>query len=97
MTISGTSFASHLNGMGVPQLMRREPAPHSRRGCGAPQLGACRGRRPVPTARGAVDDAQQRTNRELAPRVKPGLKLFPSPCVHADFAAAPALAAPNNQ
>jgi hypothetical protein len=63
------AFASHLDGMGVPELVRRKPAPHICRGSGAPQLGACRGGRPVPTARRAVDDAQQRTDRELASRL----------------------------
>ena len=29
-------FASHLDGVGVPELMRRESTPHSRRGGGAP-------------------------------------------------------------
>jgi hypothetical protein len=47
----------------------------------------------VPSARRAVDDAQQRTDRERAPHVKPGLELLPSPCVHADLATTPALAA----
>jgi hypothetical protein len=33
------AFASHLDGVGVPELMWREPAPHSGRVGGAPQLG----------------------------------------------------------
>src|SRR5215217_2418456 len=70
---------------------RRTPA------AGAPQLGACRGGRPVPSARRAVDDAQQRTDRQLTPHVEPEQELFPAPGVHADFAATPALAAPNQQ
>jgi hypothetical protein len=45
----------------------------------------------------AVDHAQQRTDRELTPRLKPGQELFPAPGVHTDFAAAPALAAANQQ
>src|SRR5918992_161222 len=51
------AFACHLDGVGVAELMRREAAPHSCRGGGAPQLGACRRGRPVATARRAVDDA----------------------------------------
>jgi hypothetical protein len=35
----------------------------------------------VASAGRAVDDAQQRADRELAPYVKPGLNVFPSPCV----------------
>src|SRR3954451_23410135 len=73
--------------------MWREATPHSCRARGAPQLGTRRGRRPVSPARGAVDDAQQRTDRERAPHVKPGVELLPSPCVHADLATTPALAA----
>src|SRR5215218_6040355 len=46
---------------------------------------------------GAVDDAQQRTHRELAPYLKPSLELFPGPCVHTDLATPAALAAPNQQ
>ena len=38
------ALASHLDGVRVPELVGREAAPHSRRGGGAPQLGACRGR-----------------------------------------------------
>ena len=91
------AFAGHLDGVSVTKLVSREAAPHSGRGGGAPQLGACRRGRPVATAGRAVDDAQQRTDRELAPDVKPGLELFPSPCVHADLATAPALAAPDQQ
>ena len=48
-------------------------------------------------ARRAVDDAEQGTDRELAPHVKPAVELFPSPCVHADLATASALAAPDQQ
>jgi hypothetical protein len=51
----------------------------------------------VTSACRAVDDAEQRADRELAPHVKSGLELFPSPCVHADLATAPALAAPDQQ
>jgi hypothetical protein len=36
-------LASHLDGVGVPELVGRKAAPHSRRGGGAPQLGACSG------------------------------------------------------
>jgi hypothetical protein len=60
------------------------------------------------SARAAADDQwrprvvplmthEQRTDRELAPHVKPGLELLPSPCVHADLATAPALPAPDQE
>jgi hypothetical protein len=78
-------------------LVGREAASYSGRGGGAPQLGAGRGRRPMATAGRAVDDAQQRTDRQLAPHLEPGLELLSAPCVHADLAAAPALAAPDEK
>jgi hypothetical protein len=86
------AFPGHLNRVGVAELMWREAAPDSCRGGRAPQLGACRGGRPMPSARRAVDHAEKRTDREGASYVKPGLKLLPSPCVHADLTTAPALA-----
>jgi hypothetical protein len=55
-------------------------------------LGPCQGK-----AAADVDDAQQRTDRELAPYLKPRLELFPAAGVHADLATASALAAPNQQ
>ena len=91
------ALAGHLDGVGVTELMWREPAPHSCRGGGAPQLGTRRSRRPVPSPRRAVDHAQQWTDRERAPHVKLGLELLPSPCVHADLAATPALTAPDQE
>jgi hypothetical protein len=51
--------------------------------------------RPVPSAHRGVDDAEMRTDGEVAPYVNPRLKLLPSPCVHAYLATAPALAAPD--
>jgi hypothetical protein len=91
------AFAGHLDGLGVTELMRRESAPHSCRGGGAPQFGTGGSRRPLPPARGAVDDAQQRSDRELDAGAEPGLQLLPAPGVHADFATTPALAAPDQQ
>jgi hypothetical protein len=63
----------------------------------ASQLRAGGGGRPWAPARGAVDDAEQRSDRRLDPRLEPGLKLLPGPVVHADLAAAAALAAPDKQ
>jgi hypothetical protein len=93
----GNAFAGHLDGVGVAKLVRGEAASHSCSGGGAPQLGACRGGRPLASARSAVDDAQQWTDRKLASQVKPGLQFFPSPGFHADLATAPALSAPDQK
>jgi len=51
----------------------------------------------VPAACRTVDDAQQRPDRQLEPRVEPGLQLSPAPGVHADLASAAALAAADEQ
>jgi len=56
-------FAGHLDRVGVTELVWRETAPHPCRGRGAPELGAGRGGRPAASARRAVDDAEQRTDR----------------------------------
>ena len=53
------AFASELDGVGVPELVWREAAPHSCRDGGAPQLGACCGGRPLASTRRAVDDADR--------------------------------------
>lgn len=89
------AFAGHLDRVGVAKLVRREAAPNPCHGSRPSQLRAGRGGRPVAAARRAVDDAQQGTNRKLGPHVEPGLELLPSPGIHADLAATPALAAPD--
>src|SRR5687768_1103170 len=48
-------------------------------------------------ARRPVYDAQQRTDGQLAPHLRPRLKLFPAPGVHTDLATARALAATDQQ
>jgi hypothetical protein len=66
------AFASELDGMRVPELVRREaPTDAGRRG-GPAQLrsGRCTG--PVPASRGSVDDAEQRLDRKLDSQLEPG-------------------------
>src|SRR5215208_7364222 len=63
----------------------------------ASQLGAGGGRRPGPSARGAVDNAEQWADRQLDAHVQPGRELLPGPVVDADLAASAALAAPHQQ
>jgi hypothetical protein len=48
---------------------------------------------PGATSRTAVDDAEQRTDRHRLAGLQPRLELFEAPVVHADLAAAAALAA----
>ena len=58
------TFASHFNGVGVPELMWGEPSADTCCDCGAPQLGSGGGGRPLATARPAVEHTEQRANRK---------------------------------
>jgi hypothetical protein len=57
------------------------------------QLFAGGGLRPAAAARRFGQNAEQRADGQREAEVQPLLKLFPGPVVHADFAAAAALAA----
>jgi hypothetical protein len=91
------ALAGHLDGVGVSKLVWREASPHARLAGDASQLRAGGGGRPGPPARGAVDDAEERSDRQLNARLEPGRELLPCPVVHADLAAAAALAAADEQ
>jgi hypothetical protein len=91
------ALARHLDRVRVPQLVRREAPSHARLARHVAQLRARRGGRPGPPARCAVDDAEQRSDRQHHPRLEPGLKLLPRPVVHANLAAPATLAAPDQQ
>ncbi len=82
----------HLNGVGVPELMWREPAPDPCRGCGAVQLRANAGRAAPTAARGSVQDAEERADRQCVAQLDPWLQLLPCPAVHPDLTAFPAFA-----
>ena len=97
MTIQRHPLARHLNGMGMAQLMRRKAPPHTGPARHLPQLRARGGGRPRPPAGRAVDDAEQRPDRQLEADLEPGRELFPGPVVHPDLAAPSALAAPHQQ
>jgi hypothetical protein len=58
-------FARHLNGVGVPELMWREPSTHTCCGGGPAQVRPGGGARPRSPARGTVDNAEERPNGEL--------------------------------
>src|SRR3954451_9291616 len=88
-------LAGELERMRVAQLVRRKAAPDPGR-CGEPaELAADRCVGPRPSARGAVDDAEQRTDWQLNSGCEPRAQLLPAPLVHADLAPAPALTAAN--
>ena len=57
------ALAGHLYGVRVAELVRREAAPYAGLAGDAAQLAAGGGGRPGPTARGAVDNAEQRSDR----------------------------------
>jgi hypothetical protein len=91
------ALTRHLDRVRVAQLVRCEPPPHAGLASDASQLGAGGGRRPRASPCRAVDDAEQWSDRQRLARLEPGLKLLPRPVVHADLAAAAALAAPHQQ
>src|SRR4051812_3399734 len=91
------ALVCHLDGVGVAQLVRCETLANA---CGrrrAAQLGARGGGRPWSSSGRAVDDAEQRADRELEPQIDPTLQVLPGPLVHTDLASAPALAAAHEQ
>jgi len=73
--------------VGVSELMRGKASPHACPGGSPAQLSALSGVGAVPAARWSGDDAKQRPDWELEPRLKPWLQLFPAPRVHTDPAA----------
>src|SRR4051794_28290120 len=75
----------------------REASPHTDPARHAPQLRARRGGRPRPSARRSADHAEQRSDGQRDARLEPRRELLPGPVVHADLAAATALAAADEQ
>jgi hypothetical protein len=86
------AFASELDGMRVPELVRREAPTDAGRDGGPAELSSGRRTGPVPAWRWSVNDAEQRTDRKLDSQLEPRAKLLPGPSVHADVAASSALA-----
>ena len=80
-------FVGHLDRVRMPELMRRESAPHAGDGGRARELLAGRGCLPMATCGRPMDHAQQRTNRQPGADLKPRVQLLPGPAVHSDFAA----------
>src|SRR3954462_15329743 len=97
MMLSGTPSPASSIAWGVAQSARREPAPHGRLGGEPAELDAHARARPRPPARWAVDDAEQRPDRELKAGGTQGCSLLPAPQVHADLAAPAARAAAHEQ
>src|SRR4051794_549628 len=74
-----------------------EAPPDTGLGGGVTELGARGAGRPCAAAGRAGRDAQQRTDWKVDARGEPWLELLPGPVVHADLAAATALAAAHEQ
>jgi hypothetical protein len=91
------AFAGELDGMRVPELVRREAPTDAGREGGPAQLSSGCRTGPVPASRGSVDDAEQRTDRKLDSQLEPRAKLLPGPFVHADLAASSALGVADEQ
>jgi hypothetical protein len=83
----------HLDRMRVPELVRGEPPPHTRTGCGAGQLFAGCGLLPALAGGRAADHTQQRAHRQLTPSGHPRLQLRPRPPIHSDLPTAATLTA----
>jgi hypothetical protein len=90
-------LATRLTAAGVAELVRREAASDTRLGSESAEFDARVGARPRSPAGRAVDDAEQRPDRELEAGGQPGALLLPAPGVHADLAAATALAVAHEQ
>lgn len=86
------AFASHLDRMGVAQLMRREPLANAGLVREPPQLCSHGAGRPGPATGGAFDDAEKPADRKLRAVAEPWAQLLPAPVVHADFTSFSALA-----
>jgi hypothetical protein len=97
MMISGHARTGHLDGVGVAELVRGEAPLRARVTGDAAQLGAGGGGRARASARGAVDDAEQRPDRQPAAGREPWFELPAGPLGDADLAASAALAAPHQQ
>jgi hypothetical protein len=89
------AFARQFDGVRLAELVRRKAPANA--GCdrGVAQVGPAGGVGPVAPARRPVEDAEQRSDGQLGPQLKPWLEFFSAPRVHADLAAASALAAPD--
>jgi hypothetical protein len=91
------AFASQLDGMRMPELVRREAPTDTSHDGGAAHLRSGGGTGRVPASCRSVDDAEQRPDRKIDPQLEPRAQFLPRPRIHADLAAASALAAADEQ
>jgi hypothetical protein len=89
------ALAGHLDGVGVPELMRGEPAANAGLFGGPVELGADPGWCARTSACRASKDAEERADRQAGADLEPGLELVPCPAVHSDLATFASLAVPD--
>lgn len=91
------AFARHFDRVRVPELVRRKASADASGDGRSAQVRSrgCAG--PLTATRPTVDHAEQRPHGQLDAQLEPRLELLPTPRVHADLAAASALAASNEQ
>jgi hypothetical protein len=87
------AFVGQLEGVRVAELVRAESPADAGDRRRVSQLRASGRDGPAPAARRSGDVAEQRPDREFYAGGEPRLQLLPGPVVHADLAAAAALAA----
>ena len=91
------ALACELKCVSVAQLVWREATPDSRANREPAQLRPDRRARPGMSTGRAVDNAEQRPDRELRPCAQPRPQVLPAPVVHADLAPTAALAVADQQ
>ena len=88
-------LVQQLDGVRMPELMGRKPAPYASLNGKVAQLRTHCGGAPRAAAGRPVDYAEQRTDRQLEAVSEPGVDRRPPPGVHADFAPAVVLTVPD--
>ena len=88
-------FSRELDGVGVAQLVRGEPASDTRFDGELAQFSSSGAGRPPPPAGGAVDHSEQRPGRQQHPVCRPRTELLEPERVHPRLAALVALAMPD--
>jgi hypothetical protein len=97
MMFTGTPSRGELDRVRVPQLMRREAAAHAALGGELPEFAADGRGWPSATAGRAVDDAEQRSDRQLHAVLEPPVEVIETPVIHPRLAALVVLPVPDQQ
>src|SRR5450755_4434475 len=91
------TLVGELDSVGMPQLMRRKAPTDARHFRRSTQLLTRRGRLPAPPGGGAVDDTEQRPDRQGGANLQVRGQLTPRPAVHAHLATPPAFASAHGE